>query len=77
MPSTRVNHFPVYEDGQWRYANVAGRALDKDKFEEWKTKYYELEGWDKGTGWPTRSTLEDLGLGKVAGELQRRGKLGA
>ena len=77
MPSTRVNYFPVYEDGQWRYANVAGRALDKDRFEEWKTKYYELEGWDKGAGWPTRNTLEGLGLGKVADELQRRGKLGA
>jgi aldehyde:ferredoxin oxidoreductase len=55
---------------------VAGRSIDRDKFEDWKTKYYELEGWDTKTGWPTRSTLEGLGLGHVADELETKGKLG-
>ncbi len=28
--------------------------------------YYELAGWDKGTGMPTQSKLEELGLGWAA-----------
>ena len=67
---------PVFIDGQWTYADVVGRSIDRDKFEDWKTKYYELEGWDTKTGWPTKSTLEALGLGHVADELQSKGKLG-
>ena len=67
---------PVFVDGQWTYTDVVGRAIDRDKFEDWKTKYYKLEGWDTKTGWPTRRTLEALGLGHVADELQSKGKLG-
>ena len=67
---------PVYTNRQWTYANVAGRSIEQDKFEDWKTKYYELEGWDVKTGWPTRKTLEGLGLGHVADELENKGKLG-
>ncbi len=68
---------PVYVNGQWTYADVRGRSIDRDKFEVWKTKYYELEGWDTKTGWPTRRTMETLGLGYVADELQSKEKLGA
>lgn len=68
---------PVYEDGSWSYKNVWGRALDRDSVEQWKTAYYQLEGWDPATGWPSRSTLESLGLGYVADELEAHGKLGA
>jgi len=67
---------PVFADGKWAYADVAGRKIDRDKFEDWKTIYYELEGWDTKTGWPTRNTLEGLGLGNVADELESKGKLG-
>lgn len=38
-------------------------------------EYYALHGWDLGTGCPTRETLDSLGLGAVADELGRRGKL--
>jgi aldehyde:ferredoxin oxidoreductase len=67
---------PAFMDGQWTYADVCGRSIDRDKFEEWKTKYYKLEGWDTKTGWPTRDTLEGMGLAHVADELQSKGKLG-
>ena len=50
--------------------------MDRTQFEEFKTRYYELEGWDPETGWPTRSTLESLGLGNVADELEQEGRLG-
>jgi aldehyde:ferredoxin oxidoreductase len=68
------------EAGAWKIISVdatSGRYLEKDKFEEFKTRYYQLEGWDTATGYPTRSTLEDLGLGYVADELEAKGKLGS
>lgn len=36
--------------------------MDRDKFEDFKTRFYIREGWDTATGWPTRSTLEQMGL---------------
>ncbi len=66
----------VYRDGEWSDENC-WFALDKDKMDEFKTKYYTLEGWDTATGWPSRETLEGSGLGFVADELEARGKLPA
>jgi aldehyde:ferredoxin oxidoreductase len=43
--------------------------IDKGKFEALKDRYYELRGWDVGTGRPTREKLEELGLKDVADEL--------
>jgi aldehyde:ferredoxin oxidoreductase len=39
-------------------------------------EYYDVRGWDKNTGRPTRKTLERLGLAEVADELERLGCLG-
>ena len=69
---------PVYTDGQWDFDKSLGDVfLDKTGVETFKTRYYELEGWDKATGWPSRDTLEELGLNKVADALESEGKLGA
>lgn len=68
---------PVHENGTWSYKSVAGRKLDREKVEEWKTKFFKLEGWDTKTGWPTRKTLEELDLGDVADALAAANKLGA
>jgi len=68
---------PVFEDGTWSYKMVAGRVCDRQKTEDWKTIYYEFEGWDPASGWPRRSTLEDMDMGFVADELDAAGKLGA
>jgi hypothetical protein len=57
-------------NGQWKYFNAVNRSVDRDKFEEFKTRFYTLEGWDTETGHPTRSTLEGLGLKAVADELE-------
>ncbi len=65
------------QNGKWRYINVLGRRLDREKFEEFKTRFYEVEGWDPETGYPTRSSLESLGLGYVADELESNLKLGS
>jgi aldehyde:ferredoxin oxidoreductase len=68
---------PVFENGAWSYKSVAGRVLDRARFEEWKTKFYALEGWDTTTGWPTRATLAELDLDYVADALEAAGRLGA
>jgi aldehyde:ferredoxin oxidoreductase len=70
-------HLPGREKGRWDYIRVNGRYLDKAKFEEFKTRFYNLEEWDNRTGWPKRKTLESLGLKFVADELETKGKLGA
>ncbi len=67
---------PVNENGQWVYNPVGGRLIDRAQFEEFKTRYYTLEGWDTESGWPKRSTLEALGLKSVADELESKEKLG-
>ena len=50
-------------------------VLDVEKFLPLLDYYYELRGWDKATGIPTRQKLEELGLKDVADELERMGKL--
>jgi aldehyde:ferredoxin oxidoreductase len=76
VPSKGNYYLPNYEDGKWSYVTKTGRVLNKARFEEWKTKFYELEGWNSANGWPKRSTLEKLGLTKVADTLQSKGRLG-
>jgi aldehyde:ferredoxin oxidoreductase len=44
-------------------------ALSKEKIDRLLDEYYELRGWNKRTGIPTRETLEDLQLDNVADEL--------
>jgi aldehyde:ferredoxin oxidoreductase len=69
-------HMPGKENGEWGMYGYSNRTLDRAKFEDFKTRFYELQGWDTATGYPTRSTLESLGLGYVADALEKRGKLG-
>ena len=68
-------YMPTKKNGVWDFRNVAGRHLDREKVEEWKTKFYELEGWDTRTGWQTRALLESLGMQKMIDELAGQGKL--
>jgi aldehyde:ferredoxin oxidoreductase len=72
----RNAHMPGKEDGKWDYYGYSRRTLDKNKFDEFKTRFYTLQGWDVETGYPTRSTLKSLGLEQVADELEKNGKLG-
>ena len=58
------------------FHNLMGRSMDRQKFEDFKTAFYRLEGWDVESGWPTRATLEGLDLGEVAATLEAVGRLG-
>jgi len=52
-----------------------GLAFDREKWGQMLDEYYDLVGWDKETGAPTRARLESLGLKDVADELEKLGKL--
>lgn len=64
------------KNGKWIYFNALGRRMNKGKFEEFKTRFYKLQGWDTSSGYPKRSTLESLGLDYVADELEENNILG-
>jgi aldehyde:ferredoxin oxidoreductase len=66
-----------HADGTWTIEVLGDLFLDYDGVENWKTLYYDLEGWNTTTGWPKRSTLEALDLGFAADKLEAAGKLGA
>jgi len=56
--------------------NLTGWKIDHDEFNKMLDRYYELHGWDKKTSYPTRHTLEGLGLKQVADDMEKIGKLG-
>jgi aldehyde:ferredoxin oxidoreductase len=63
-PPYRFLHEPM-PDGP-----AKGRVFEAD---EMLDEYYEAKGYERESGWPYRETLEDLGLGDVAKELQEAG----
>jgi hypothetical protein len=67
---------PVYQDGQWSFEDQSDLYLDKKGVELFKTNFYKLEGWGIDTGWPTRKTLEGLGMKQIADTMAGKGKLG-
>lgn len=58
-----VQSYPI---GWFTRSNLGGRFSGMLKF----------AGWDESSGYPKRSTLESLGLGYVADELDKNGKIG-
>jgi aldehyde:ferredoxin oxidoreductase len=67
---------PGKVNGKWRYIKTLGRHFDRGKFEDFKSRFYRLQGWDTSTGYPTAATLKSVGLGHVAARLGQNGKLG-
>jgi len=53
-----------------------GVLLDAAKFSKLVDEFYELRGWNKITGRPTREKLEELDLKEVADKLANLGMLG-
>jgi aldehyde:ferredoxin oxidoreductase len=47
---------------------MKGVKLDREKYDQMLSWYYELRGWDKN-GIPTKETLDDLGLKEVSKEI--------
>jgi len=62
--------------GRWKEEPPRGGPLDgiphnQEKWDKLLDEYYDLVGWDKRTGAPTRTKLESLGLKDIADELER------
>jgi aldehyde:ferredoxin oxidoreductase len=64
------------ENGSWSFISALGRTVERGSFEEFKTAYYKLEGWNTASGFPTRSSLAALDMDSVADELEAHNKLG-
>jgi aldehyde:ferredoxin oxidoreductase len=69
-PPPRVLNEPI-PSGQY-----AGFHPTRENWDKLLDEYYEIHGWEKSTSFPTRDTLEDLGLKQVADDLEKIGKLG-
>ena len=65
---------PYFEREENWASPVLGEKRRGDRGEMLKLldAYYKLSGWDVNTGRPTRAKLEELGLGEVAADLERR-----
>jgi aldehyde:ferredoxin oxidoreductase len=68
---------PIFDGSKWDWMNCRELYLEDKGVEQWKTNFYNVEGWDPQTGYPKRRTLEDLGMKHVADVLQARSKLGS
>jgi aldehyde:ferredoxin oxidoreductase len=49
------------------------KGISREDFEEAKTRFYRLRGWDEETGRPTGERLSEIGLRDVAIDLEKRG----
>ena len=77
IPAGRTDKtFFVRKEGSWNASGIEPRTVDRQKFEEFKTLFYKMQGWDTATGYPSRATLESLALGYVADELEKNNRLG-
>jgi aldehyde:ferredoxin oxidoreductase len=52
-----------------------GAKIDRADFENLKSEYYQLRGWDVPSGLPTAKKLSELGLADIAADLKSRGLL--
>ena len=75
-PNPNDEFYPMIVDGKWTYASGKGRVIDREKFEDFKTRFYLFEGWNPDTGRPTRAALESVNLGYVADAMEKAGVLG-
>lgn len=50
-----------------------GEVVEREKFEQMKSEYYELRGWDISSGLQTKDKLVELELADVAKDLAARG----
>jgi aldehyde:ferredoxin oxidoreductase len=64
-----------YTDEPVHEGPLEGLRHDQEKWDKMLDEYYDVVGWDKKTGVPTRAKLESLGLKDVADELEAMGKL--
>ncbi|MFC1974162.1 aldehyde ferredoxin oxidoreductase N-terminal domain-containing protein [Chloroflexota bacterium] len=74
---TQPLKFELYNPEFWSPGNGdqvvrrEGAVIDRERFEEAKSEYYELRGWDVDTGLQTKSKLAELGLEDISRVLEK------
>ena len=63
------------ENGLWQYKDIRHRHIDKEKFEDFKTRFYKAEGMDEKTGWVKLETIKKHNLEFTLDELKKHNKL--
>ncbi len=53
-----------------------GMVMERDQFEKMKDEFYDIRGWDIGTGLQKKATMDKLGLEDVAETLNKAELLG-
>ena len=67
---------PIFDGSKWEWQNCRELFFSREGVDQGKTRFYNIEGWDKDTGYPKRRTLEKLGMKHVADFLKSKNKLG-
>ncbi len=73
--SVRFNPDCLVPGGDGEPVSRKGAVVEREKFEELKSEYYELRGWDVESGLPTMTRLHELELDDVTSDLGNRGLL--
>jgi aldehyde:ferredoxin oxidoreductase len=71
------NNLPILTGDKWEIQNCRELYLSKEGVDQFKTHFYNVEGWNPDSGYPTRKTLEDLKMKHVADLLESKSKLGS
>ena len=66
----------VFDGRQWDWKNCRELYMSAEGVDRFKEHVYDIEGWNRDSGYPTRKGLEELDLKYVADYLQTKGKLG-
>jgi len=66
----------VYDGKECDWQNCRELYLSEKGVETFKEHMYDVQGWNRESGYPTRKTLEEMYLKHVADNLQSKGKLG-
>lgn len=82
MRAYLVREGVIRKDDEWpwriyeepiRHGTAKGATLSREDMHRALDEFYELRGWDKKTGIPTKKKLSELDLGYVADELLKMG----
>ena len=61
---------------QGKIISKQGAVVEPQEFEDMKSEYYRLRGWDVETGFLTESGLAHVGLQEITDDLEKKGLLG-
>ncbi len=53
-----------------------GFKIDNTKYNKMLDDYYEIHNWEKKSSYPTRDAFNKYGLGYIADDMEKIGKLG-